>query len=76
MNLRKRDFLAGLGLTAAGISHALAQAAPKGKDLGAVAPPPPRKVPHRKVTTKNLFKVPAGYPNGIAVVPEGIWVAE
>lgn len=76
MNFTKRDFLAGLGVTAAGISHALAQAAPKGKDLGAVAPPPPRKIPHRKVTTKNLFKVPTGYPNGIAVVPEGVWVAE
>lgn len=50
--------------------------APKGKDLGAVPPPPPRKIPHRKVTTKNLFKVPTGYPNGVAVVPEGIWVAE
>ena len=76
MNLRKREFLAGLGLTAAGISHALAQAAPKGKDLGAVPPPPPRKIPHRKVTTRNLFKVPGGYPNGVAVVPEGVWVAE
>ena len=82
MTLRKRDFLAGLGLAAgAGIAEALAQAAPpqgtlKGKDLGAVAPPPPRKIPHRKVTTKNLFKVPNAYPNGVAVVPEGIWVAE
>ncbi len=76
MNFTKRDFLAGLGVTAAGISHALAQAAPKGKDLGAVAPPPPRKIPHRKVTTKNLFKVPNAYPNGLAVVPEGVWVAE
>jgi len=78
--MRKRDFLAGLGVTAAGISQALAQAAsqvsPKGKDLGAVAPPPPRKIPHRKVSTKNLFKVPSGYPNGVAVVPEGVWVGE
>ena len=77
MTLRKRDFLTGLGLAAgAGIAEALAQAAPKGKDLGAVAPPPPRKIPHRKVTTKNLFKVPNAYPNGVAVVPEGVWVAE
>ena len=33
-------------------------------------------MPHRKVTTRNLFKVPNGYPNGVAVAPEGVWVAE
>ena len=77
MGLRKRDFLAGLGMTAsAGVAHALAQAVPKGKDLGAVAPGPARVIPHRKVTTRNLFKVPDAYPNGVAVVPEGVWVAE
>jgi hypothetical protein len=37
--LRKRDFLAGLGFAAgAGLTAALAQDAPHGKDLGAVAP--------------------------------------
>jgi hypothetical protein len=76
MSIRKREFLTGLGLTAAGITGALAQSYPKGKDLGAVAPAPKRDIPHRKVTTKNLFKVPGGYPNGVAVVPEGVWVAE
>ena len=76
MTIRKREFLTGLGLTAAGITGALAQSYPKGKDLGAVAPAPRKDIPHRKVTTKNLFKVPDGYPNGVAVVPEGVWVAE
>src|SRR4051812_36300660 len=81
MALRKRDFLTGLGVAAGAglvqpLARALAQGAPKGKDLGAVAPPPPREIPHRKVTTKNLFKVPNAYPNGVAVVPEGVWVAE
>jgi hypothetical protein len=79
MNLHKREFLTGLGLaglTTAGLGNALAQDAPHGKDLGAVAPGPRHDVPHRKVTTKNLFKVPSGYPNGVAVVPEGVWVAE
>ena len=78
MKLHKRSFLAGLGaMTGMGLSHALAQAVvPPGKDLGAVVDKPRPPIPHRKVTTKNLFKVPDGYPNGVAVVPEGVWVAE
>ena len=55
---------------------ALAQDYPKGKDLGAAPPEKKKDMPHRKVTTRNLFKVPNGYPNGVAVVPEGVWVAE
>ena len=44
---------------------------------GLALPPEKRKeVPHRKVTTRNLFKVPHGYPNGVAIAPEGVWVAE
>ncbi len=74
--MRKREFLTGLGFAAAGITVAAAQGYPKGKNLGAVAPQKRKEVPHRKVTTKNLFKVPDGYPNGVAVVPEGVWVAE
>ena len=77
MRVGKRQFLAGLGLMAgASIAPALAQDYPKGKDLGAVPPQKRKEVPHRKVTTRNLFKVSDGYPNGIAVVPEGVWVAE
>ena len=76
MTIRKREFLTGLGLTAAGITGALAQSYPKGKDLGAVPPAPKKDIPHRKVTTRKLFKVLDGYPNGVAVVPEGVWVAE
>jgi hypothetical protein len=69
--------LAALGMGAGlGLSGALAQTAPKGKDLGAVPPAPKRVIPHRKVTTRNLFKVQEGYPNGVAVAPEGVWVAE
>ena len=74
--MHKLQFLAGLGLAAgAGLTRAAAQAA-HGKDLGAVPPAPRRTVPHRKVITRNLFKVTSGYPNGVAVVPEGVWVAE
>ena len=58
------------------MSTAIAQDYPKGKDLGATPPEKRKEVPHRKVTTRNLFKVPHGYPNGVAVAPEGVWVAE
>jgi hypothetical protein len=40
---------------------------------GRTAAPPP---PVRKVKTTQLFKSPEGYPNGIAVAPEGLWIAE
>ena len=80
--MRKREFFAGLGLMA-GTGFALAQQEkggalvyPKGKDLGAVPPEARKQVPNRKVTTKNLFKVPDAYPNGIAITEDGIWVAE
>ena len=82
--MRKREFLAGLGVVAGG-GFAMAQPEkggaivmpyPKGKDLGAVAPETRKEVPHRKVTTKSLFKVPDAYPNGIAITNDGIWVAE
>jgi hypothetical protein len=76
MQIGKRQFLAGLGLFAGAWTAAAAQDYPKGKNLGAVPPQKRKEVPHRKVATRNLFKVPDGYPNGIAVVPEGVWVAE
>jgi hypothetical protein len=46
MNLRKREFLTTLGLAAgAGLTAALAQDYPKGKDLGAVAPEKKKDIP-------------------------------
>jgi hypothetical protein len=81
MNSR-RDFLAavGAGLTAAALVDAQTPTpAPDrqgssflGERNRAPAPPPPM----RKVTTTKLFKSPEGYPNGIAVAPEGLWIAE
>lgn len=60
---RRRDFLTtGLGLAAA---RALAQES--------VAP---KTGPSRKAKTTKLFKCPAGFPNGVAVTPEGLWIAE
>ena len=73
--LKKRDFLtaalaAGTGLGLAATS-ALGQAAP------AAAPAAPRRqIPHRMAKTTPLFKSPPGYPNAIAVAPEGLWIGE
>lgn len=36
----------------------------------------PAAIPHRKVKTTVLFKAPGLYPNGIAVAPEGLWIAQ
>jgi hypothetical protein len=66
MEIGRRDFLVGsLGLVAsAGLARLHAQQ------------PPKREIPHRKVKTTNLFKAPPGYPNAVAIAPEGLWVAE
>jgi hypothetical protein len=76
MNISKRNFLIsslslGAGLMA---KDALAQA--QAQHLDAVPPPPKRELPHRKVRTTPLFKAPPGYPNAVAIAPEGLWVAE
>jgi len=72
--MRKRDFLAGLGLGAGLVLAASAKEI--GADLGAAPPTKRKEIPHRKITTKNLFKAPPGYPNGVAIAPEGLWIAE
>ncbi|MBX7200005.1 MAG: hypothetical protein K1X51_11620 [Rhodospirillaceae bacterium] len=64
----KRQFLAG----AAGLGAAL-QSGVIGAARAAEAP---AKVPSRKVKTTKLFKAPEGFPNCIAVAPEGLWIAE
>ncbi|MBK5293887.1 MAG: hypothetical protein JJE04_19715 [Acidobacteriia bacterium] len=35
-----------------------------------------RKVPARMAKTTKLFKSPQGFPNGLAVTPEGLWIGE
>jgi len=67
MNLTKREFLTagiGAGLGLAAMPAALAQ--------GRAG----RKIPTRKVKTTKLFKSPEGFPNAIAVTPEGLWIGE
>jgi hypothetical protein len=63
----KRQFLAagmGLGLGLMATSAAVAQQP---------VPTPPRR---RTAKTTPVFKAPPGFPNAIAVAPEGVWVAE
>ncbi|NDJ10111.1 MAG: hypothetical protein EBY17_02825 [Acidobacteriia bacterium] len=62
--MTKREFLAGAvgsGLLMAGASSALAQAG---------------GVRVRKAKTTKLFKSPSGFPNALALSPEGLWIGE
>src|SRR5437588_9460831 len=75
--MTKREFLTagiGTGLALAKGTAAFAQQSLAGaRDDGA---PRNRKAPSRMAKTTKLFKAPDGYPNGIAVTPEGLWIAE
>jgi hypothetical protein len=64
MTLSKRNFLSGgIALSALASAPALAQRSRE-------------PIPHTTATTRNLFKAPPGLPNAVAVVPEGLWIAE
>ena len=75
----RRAFLATLGAGWLGTSLANGQTpAPQQgsaflRDRSRTTQPPP---PVRKIKTTALFKSPEGYPNGIAVAPEGLWICE
>ncbi|MFN3325021.1 MAG: hypothetical protein ACK5AZ_16115 [Bryobacteraceae bacterium] len=63
--MTKREFLAatiGAGLALSKGSVAFAQAG--------------RNLPTRKAKTTRLFKSPKGFPNALAVTPEGLWIGE
>lgn len=73
-SISKRDFLVGMGLAASGAAFhpAFGQSAP-----AAAAPAPRGKaLPNRMVRTRKLFKASGFYPNGMAVAPEGVWLAQ
>src|SRR5271155_471403 len=75
MDIRRRNVLtSGLGL-GAGLAAKLVLGQGQPQHLDA-AQPPKRELPHRKVKTTRLFKAPPGYPNAVAIAPEGLWVAE
>jgi hypothetical protein len=75
----RRAFLATLGAGWLGTSLANGQTpAPQQgsaflRDRSRTTQPPP---PVRKIKTTALFKSPEGYPNGIAVAPDGLWICE
>ena len=74
--MTKRQFLTagiGAGLAAATGRLAVAQQSSAARSDGQQ---PPRKSSARMAKTTKLFKSPPGYPNGIAVTPEGLWIAE
>jgi hypothetical protein len=72
-NPTKRQFLAGAAtLASVDAGHAYAQATGN----AALAAAGRRSVPHRLAKTTPLFKSPPGYPNAIAVAPEGLWIGE
>src|SRR6266851_3090512 len=64
----RRAFLGSLGVGLLGSRLAGVQL-PAGGQAAA-------SVPVRKVKTTPLFKSPEGYPNAIAVSPEGLWIGE
>src|SRR3984957_17112162 len=78
--INKREFLAasiaaGLGLT--GMRKAFGQQGSAGPSsvVGGQSAGNGR-TPSRKAKTMKLFKSPPGFPNAIAVTPEGLWIAE
>src|SRR4030095_13437597 len=77
--MTKREFLTasiGNGLAIANGSAAFAQQASAALRNADRPSGGNRRVPSRMAKTTKLFKSPPGYPNGIAVTPEGLWIAE
>jgi hypothetical protein len=72
--MNKREFLAasvGLGLTGVRCFAQDASAEPP-RTGGRQSP----KISTRKAKTTKLFRSPDGFPNGLAVTPEGLWIGE
>jgi hypothetical protein len=76
----KREFLVGLAASITASAPLLAPAAVMPKPVDPMAPAAPvaagKKLPNRMAKTTRLFKAPDFYPNGLAVSPEGLWVAQ
>jgi hypothetical protein len=75
----RREFLASLGVGLLGTQLIGAQTPPRGQAAsgqGAAGGQGESTPPVRNVKTTPLFKSPEGYPNAIAVAPEGLWIGE
>jgi hypothetical protein len=70
----RREFLASLGAGWVGASRPQSASAPSVQ--GAAEGRGILPSSGRKVKTVPLFKSPEGYPNAIAVAPEGLWIGE
>jgi len=68
MESTRRAFLGSVGVGVFGSRFVRAQSA-----APAQLPAP---VPVRRIKSTVLFKSPEGYPNAIAVAPDGLWIAE
>jgi len=75
--MTKRDFLkrsaGAAGVVLANAGAAFAQQATAAANS---APAVVRRTPKRMAKTTKLFKSPGGFPNGLAVTAEGLWIAE
>src|SRR5438045_3750947 len=75
--MTKREFLAagiGTGLALAKRTTAFAQqSVATARNDGSQKK---RRAPSRMAKTTKLFKAPDGFPNAIAVTPEGLWIGE
>ena len=76
MKYGRREFISvGIGLGAAGLALAQQGAGNQSKETAkGGGDNPPLKTRKGKIT--QLFKSPEGYPNGIALAPNGWWIAE
>src|SRR5262252_3459191 len=74
--MTKREFLtAGIG-TGLALAKGTAAFSQSLADIRANSTQGEKKPASRKAKTTKLFKSPPGFPNGIAVTPEGLWIAE
>lgn len=64
--ITKREFLAATAMAGLGL----------GTFRAAYAQGSGRTIPNRKAKTTKLFKSPRGFPNGLALAPEGLWIGE
>lgn len=77
--MTKREFLAasvGAGLALGKGRAAFAQASSLPPRTGGGPSAGKHEIQHRMAKTTKLFKSPPGVPNGIAVAPEGLWIAQ
>jgi len=78
-NMNKREFLAasfGAGLGFTGTGSGFAQQGPSAVSRIGGQSARAERIPSRKAKTTTLFKGPPGFPNAVAVTPEGLWIGE